>query len=73
MKIRKNDKGQVEVQMKDKERYCLLFHRINGGTYEQYIKKNNEVIMMDKMCMQQIREFIENAEVENDTRTKKGI
>lgn len=68
MKIRKNDKGQIEVQLKDNEKYSLLYHRINGNKYEQYIKKLDKEILLNKRHLAKVKKFIEECEVENDKR-----
>lgn len=68
MKIRKNDKGQIEVQLKDKERYSLLYHRIDNGKYEQYIKYLDKEIKLNKRHLAQVKKFIESLEVKDDKR-----
>lgn len=63
MKIKKNEKGEIYVQIKPKERYCLLFHRLNKGKYEQYIKRHNEIYLLTSDELKQVQKYIQNTEV----------
>lgn len=63
MKIRTNKQKQIEIQLEPKQKYSLLFHRLNKGKYEQYIKRGNEIVVLTKEQLQEIKKYIESMEV----------
>ena len=63
MKIKKNEQGQILVQIHPKERYNLLFHRLVKGKYEQYIKFKNKEYILSKEEVKEVEEFIKRIEV----------
>ena len=60
MKIRENEQGMVEIQLKPKEKYKLVFHRINKGKYEQYVKLKDGIYILNLEELKQVKEFIES-------------
>ena len=72
MKIKRDNQGVISIQMKPYGRYCILFHRINKGKYEQYIKQKNKEYILDVNELKQIQKYIQGLEAKNDRGTKKS-
>lgn len=73
MKIKRDNQGVISVQIKPKERYCILFHRLNKGKYEQYIVKKHKEYLLNNEELKQVQKYIQKMEVERyDRSTKKG-
>ena len=59
MKFKRNEQGQVLAQLK-KSSYYMVFHRMNEGDYEVYIKyKNGKEHIFTKKEKNELKEFIE--------------
>lgn len=65
MKIRKDKQGVLYIQIMPNERYCLLFHRINKGIYEQYIIRKHKEYLLNKDELKQVQDYIQKMEVKN--------
>ena len=72
MKIKRDNQGVISVQMKPYGRYYILFHRINKGEYEQYIRLKNKEYTFNLDELNEIQKYIQNLEVKNDRGTKKS-
>ena len=66
MKIRKNKQGQLEVQLKPKERFSLLYHRLDNGQYEQYVRQGDKNITLNKRQLAQVKRYIKEMEVDDE-------
>lgn len=71
MKIRKDKQGVLYVQINPNERYCLLFHRLNKGTYEQYIVRKHKKYLLNTDELKQVQKYIQKMEVEKYDRSPK--
>ena len=71
MKIKEDKQGVLYIQIKPSERYCLLFHRINKGIYEQYIVRKHKEYLLNENELKQIRDYIEKMEVKKYDRCTK--
>jgi hypothetical protein len=72
MKIKRDNQGVISVQINPRERYCILFHRLNKGKYEQYIKRHNETYLLSADELKQVHKYIQGLEVKDDRGTKKS-
>lgn len=63
MKIRKDEQGVLYIQINPNERYCLLFHRLNKGTYEQYVVRKHKEYILNTDELKQVQDYIQKTEV----------
>lgn len=71
MKIKRDNQGVISVQMKPYGRYCILFHRLNKGKYEQYIKVKNKEYILNAEELKEIHKYIQGLEVKNGNNSPK--